>query len=124
MRRLIIAVVLLLSCVGGILHFHLARSLIEGVTVSASYQNANQCAQDLLWLPIAMIGGPVLLLFPQRSIRWFIQPLTALWRNRIESNINYLGIRLLGLVLLLTILLGMGELTIECNKLSSLLGGR
>jgi len=101
MRRAVILLLILFALSGGILHYSLTQKIIKGEYVSEHDENINICAQQMLWLPFSLVLGFSFLVYPDKLIKWFTEPLSDKTKESFKQ-INTLVLRLFGLLLLIT----------------------
>lgn len=120
MRRIIILIFVLFGCLGGMLHFTLVQQITSGLPVSNTYKNINECVQELLYFPLAFIGGLFLFLKPKKTLNWLIEPLPDKFKQDAVKRTNVIALWTLGLFLLLGTIIGASTLVSQCQCLGTL----
>jgi hypothetical protein len=120
MRKIIILIFILFSCIGGGLKFSLIQQIDSGVPVSDTYKAINWCIQDLLFYPYAFVFGLFLILMPKKTLNWLIEPIPSKLKNHMLKWGNIMALWAFGILLLLGILLGAPTMFIQCQSLATL----
>ena len=99
MRKTIFVLTLAILVFGGILQWQKMQHVLNIVPVSNDYVKGNMCAQNLLWFPIGSVYGIAFLLFPRKTIEWFIKPLPQKEQKYILTDFHFGALRFFGFVL-------------------------
>ncbi len=121
MRRLAIAMLLLVAAAIGGAHWFVAQKILAAAPAAGSYEAASRCAQELLWLPVGWLLGPFLLFVPQTIVAWFLEPLPARYRDGQLPGRALLVLRFAGLALMMWTVLRMPSMPPECAPFYRLL---
>jgi hypothetical protein len=99
MRRAIFIIIFAIFIFGGILQSQKIQHINNGASISDNYVKGNTCAQELLWFPIGSVCGLSFLLFPRKTIKWLIKPLSQNEQKYMLTDVHFSALRFFGLIL-------------------------
>lgn len=110
MKKFIPLVILVFIMVTG---GFIKRQLFVSPPNFLSEDNLNTCVQSLLSLPLGILGGGILMIFPRNFIKW-LESLT----NSTAGKVNYYAIVLFGTFIFVAVILSI-PFTIDTCKLAA-----
>ena len=99
MRKTIFIIIFAIFIFGGILQSQKIQHINNGSSISDNYVKGNECAQELLWFPIGSVCGLSFLLFPRKTIKWLIKPLSQNEQKYMLTDVHFGALRFFGLIL-------------------------
>ena len=121
MRKIIIAVLIIIAIVGGAINAKTDQQFRDGDPLPETYFQCTNCVQTILMIMFLLISGFALLFDPAPMAKW-------LEKNRTESGKDscllaggsIFAVRLLGFILLAMILLSSYEIKTDCQTFCGL----